>query len=106
MVSPDFLQLFEATVPILEQDSSLWCISSWNDNAYPHLVRSVCCAVSFVTHVCSVWFCMRAPLLLFIYVRVSAVLLMSCATGMASDPYVPNGIFPRSRLAHQTRDLG
>ena len=36
LFSPDFLQLFEATAELLEADSSLWCISSWNDNGLKH----------------------------------------------------------------------
>lgn len=31
-VSPDFYEYFAATLPILQRDSSLWCISAWNDN--------------------------------------------------------------------------
>jgi hypothetical protein len=30
-VSPDFFSYFEATAPLLDQDSSLYCISAWND---------------------------------------------------------------------------
>jgi len=31
-VAPDFFQYFSATLPILRSDSSLWCVSAWNDN--------------------------------------------------------------------------
>lgn len=34
--SPDFLLYFEKTAHLLEADPSIWCISSWNDNAYRH----------------------------------------------------------------------
>jgi len=32
LFSPDFLHFFAATAVLLEQDPSLWCISTWNDN--------------------------------------------------------------------------
>lgn len=32
LFSPDFLHFFEATAVLLEQDPTLWCISTWNDN--------------------------------------------------------------------------
>lgn len=35
-VSPDFFQYFSQTMPLLEQDSTLFCISAWNDQAYEH----------------------------------------------------------------------
>ncbi|KAG6447244.1 hypothetical protein O3G_MSEX004817 [Manduca sexta] len=31
-VSPDFFEYFLGTYPLLYKDSSLWCISAWNDN--------------------------------------------------------------------------
>lgn len=31
VVAPDFFSYFEATAPLLDQDSSLYCISAWND---------------------------------------------------------------------------
>nr|XP_022303833.1 alpha-1,3-mannosyl-glycoprotein 2-beta-N-acetylglucosaminyltransferase-like isoform X1 [Crassostrea virginica] len=31
-ISPDFYEYFSATFPVLHQDSSLWCVSAWNDN--------------------------------------------------------------------------
>jgi alpha-1,3-mannosyl-glycoprotein beta-1,2-N-acetylglucosaminyltransferase len=30
--SPDFFEYFEATLPLLKSDPSLWCVSAWNDN--------------------------------------------------------------------------
>lgn len=30
--APDFLTLFRAAAPLLALDSSLWCVSAWNDN--------------------------------------------------------------------------
>merc|ERR1739848_638227 len=38
VLSPDFLQFFEQLAPLLHADPSLWCISSWNDNGFEHLV--------------------------------------------------------------------
>lgn len=37
-VSPDFYEYFAATLPVLQVDSSLWCVSAWNDNGKPELV--------------------------------------------------------------------
>ena len=37
IVSPDFLRMFEALAPILDGDSSVMCISSFNDNGFRHL---------------------------------------------------------------------
>ncbi|CAG02737.1 unnamed protein product [Tetraodon nigroviridis] len=31
-VAPDFFEYFRATLPLLEADPSLWCVSAWNDN--------------------------------------------------------------------------
>lgn len=31
-VAPDFFQYFEATLPVLRRDRSLYCVSAWNDN--------------------------------------------------------------------------
>ncbi len=31
-VAPDFFEYFEATLPILKEDKSLFCVSAWNDN--------------------------------------------------------------------------
>ena len=30
--APDFFEYFEATLPVLRSDPSLWCVSAWNDN--------------------------------------------------------------------------
>ncbi|ELU12459.1 hypothetical protein CAPTEDRAFT_154180 [Capitella teleta] len=35
-VSPDFFSYFSQTLPLLEQDSSLYCVSAWNDQGYEH----------------------------------------------------------------------
>jgi len=32
VAAPDFFSLFVATAPLLEHDSSLFCVSAWNDN--------------------------------------------------------------------------
>ena len=37
LVSPDFLRMFEALAPVLDADSSVMCISSFNDNGFSHL---------------------------------------------------------------------
>jgi len=37
-VSPDFYQYFSATLPILREDKSLWCVSAWNDNGKAGLI--------------------------------------------------------------------
>lgn len=36
LVSPDFLEYFEQTAWLLDEDPTLWCVSSWNDNAFAH----------------------------------------------------------------------
>ncbi len=36
LVSPDFLRMFEALAPVLDNDSSIMCISSFNDNGFSH----------------------------------------------------------------------
>eukprot|EP00741_Cyanophora_paradoxa_P001725 tig00000498_g1672.t2 len=36
--SPDFLPYFEQTGRLLDEDPTIWCISSWNDNGFKHLV--------------------------------------------------------------------
>uniref|UniRef100_A0A8C4NB92 Alpha-1,3-mannosyl-glycoprotein 2-beta-N-acetylglucosaminyltransferase n=1 Tax=Eptatretus burgeri TaxID=7764 RepID=A0A8C4NB92_EPTBU len=38
-VSPDFLEYFLATLPLLSTDSSLLCASAWSDNGRPELVE-------------------------------------------------------------------
>ena len=35
-VDPDFMEYFSQLIPLLEKDSSLFCISAWNDNGYKH----------------------------------------------------------------------
>uniref|UniRef100_A0A8C6UAM5 Alpha-1,3-mannosyl-glycoprotein 2-beta-N-acetylglucosaminyltransferase n=1 Tax=Neogobius melanostomus TaxID=47308 RepID=A0A8C6UAM5_9GOBI len=37
-VAPDFFEYFRALYPILRDDSSLWCVSAWNDNGRDALV--------------------------------------------------------------------
>ncbi|XP_019868567.1 alpha-1,3-mannosyl-glycoprotein 2-beta-N-acetylglucosaminyltransferase [Aethina tumida] len=37
-VAPDFFEYFMGTYPILLKDTSLWCISAWNDNGKEDLV--------------------------------------------------------------------
>jgi len=37
-VSPDFYEYFSATLSILREDSSVWCISAWNDNGKAGLI--------------------------------------------------------------------
>lgn len=31
-VAPDFFEYFQALLPLLKSDPSLWCVSAWNDN--------------------------------------------------------------------------
>ncbi|KAK2909881.1 alpha-1,3-mannosyl-glycoprotein 2-beta-N-acetylglucosaminyltransferase a [Channa argus] len=31
-VAPDFFEYFRALLPLLKSDTSLWCVSAWNDN--------------------------------------------------------------------------
>ena len=31
-VAPDFFEYFKGTLGLLREDSSLWCVSAWNDN--------------------------------------------------------------------------
>jgi len=38
IVSPDFYEYFEATLPILKSDPTLWCVSAWNDNGKSGLI--------------------------------------------------------------------
>lgn len=38
LVSPDFYEYFSATLPILQTDPTLWCVSAWNDNGKLELV--------------------------------------------------------------------
>ncbi|KAG7199870.1 hypothetical protein KM043_014319 [Ampulex compressa] len=37
-VAPDFFEYFLGTYPLLVLDSSLWCVSAWNDNGKSELV--------------------------------------------------------------------
>lgn len=34
LLSPDFLEYFEANAPVLERDSNTLVLSAWNDNGY------------------------------------------------------------------------
>lgn len=38
VMSPDFLYFFEQTAHLLDQDESLWCVSTWNDNGFEKYV--------------------------------------------------------------------
>mmetsp|Transcript_13347 Transcript_13347/g.43619 ORF Transcript_13347/g.43619 Transcript_13347/m.43619 type:complete len:609 (+) Transcript_13347:29-1855(+) len=38
LLSPDALLYFWSTAWLLEHDPSLWCVSAWNDQGYPHVV--------------------------------------------------------------------
>lgn len=31
-IAPDFFSYFDATAPLLWEDSTLYCVSAWNDN--------------------------------------------------------------------------
>uniref|UniRef100_A0A8C9MDX5 Alpha-1,3-mannosyl-glycoprotein 2-beta-N-acetylglucosaminyltransferase n=1 Tax=Serinus canaria TaxID=9135 RepID=A0A8C9MDX5_SERCA len=37
-VAPDFFEYFQAVLPLLQQDRSLWCASAWHDNGKEGLV--------------------------------------------------------------------
>ncbi len=37
LFSQDFLTYMEAAAALLDEDPTLWCISSWNDNGLKHL---------------------------------------------------------------------
>ncbi|NWT10583.1 MGAT1 acetylglucosaminyltransferase, partial [Vireo altiloquus] len=37
-VAPDFFEYFQAVLPLLRKDPSLWCISAWNDNGKEAMV--------------------------------------------------------------------
>lgn len=39
-LSPDFFEYFRSLYPILKADSSLWCVSAWNDNGKEALVHN------------------------------------------------------------------
>ncbi|KJE97045.1 mannoside acetylglucosaminyltransferase 1, variant 1 [Capsaspora owczarzaki ATCC 30864] len=36
-VSPDFLSYFSHTMPLMEMDPTVLCVSAWNDNGYKHV---------------------------------------------------------------------
>lgn len=38
-ISPDFFEYFLGLYPLLKKDTSLWCISAWNDNGKGGLVE-------------------------------------------------------------------
>ena len=40
LLSPDFLEYFEANAPILERDADTLVLSAWNDNGYRGRVNS------------------------------------------------------------------
>ncbi|XP_074640445.1 protein O-linked-mannose beta-1,2-N-acetylglucosaminyltransferase 1-like [Tubulanus polymorphus] len=35
-VSPDFFSYFSQTIPVMEEDNTVFCISAWNDQGYEH----------------------------------------------------------------------
>lgn len=39
-VAPDFFDYFSALYPLLAADSSLWCVSAWNDNGKANLIEN------------------------------------------------------------------
>ncbi|ODM99224.1 Alpha-1,3-mannosyl-glycoprotein 2-beta-N-acetylglucosaminyltransferase, partial [Orchesella cincta] len=38
-IAPDFFEYFAATLPLLYEDPTLWCISAWNDNGKPKRIN-------------------------------------------------------------------
>lgn len=38
-VSPDLFEYFLGTLPILQADPTLWCVSAWNDNGKLGLIE-------------------------------------------------------------------
>ncbi|KAL5288683.1 MGAT1 family protein [Megaselia abdita] len=38
-VAPDFFEYFRGTYPLLRNDSTLWCVSAWNDNGKIGLIN-------------------------------------------------------------------
>ena len=38
-LAPDFFEYFQATLPILKSDPTLWCVSAWNDMGQEKFVR-------------------------------------------------------------------
>lgn len=39
-ISPDFFEYFLALLPVLKADSTLWCVSAWNDNGKEWLIAN------------------------------------------------------------------
>ncbi|KAF7258224.1 hypothetical protein EG68_03881 [Paragonimus skrjabini miyazakii] len=39
-IAPDFFEYFAATLPLLETDRRLFCVSAWNDNGRPQLINT------------------------------------------------------------------
>uniref|UniRef100_A0A1B6DSW2 Alpha-1,3-mannosyl-glycoprotein 2-beta-N-acetylglucosaminyltransferase n=1 Tax=Clastoptera arizonana TaxID=38151 RepID=A0A1B6DSW2_9HEMI len=48
-VAPDIFEYFKGTLPLLQQDSTLWCISAWNDNGKLSLVDKTASDVLYRT---------------------------------------------------------
>lgn len=40
--SPDFVSFFRSTAGLLQSDSSVWCVSAWNDNSLPGVSEDRC----------------------------------------------------------------
>ena len=39
VLAPDFLEFFSAGARVMEADTTVWCVSAWNDNGLDNLVR-------------------------------------------------------------------
>lgn len=39
-IAPDFFQYMQATLPLMEEDAMLWCVSAWNDNGKEQAIDS------------------------------------------------------------------
>ena len=50
-LAPDFFSYFDAALPLLDADPSLWCISSWNDHG--QVGQGAC--VKLVVCMCGGW---------------------------------------------------
>ena len=37
LLAPDFLLLFASAAPLLRTDPTLWCVSAWHDQGFPHV---------------------------------------------------------------------
>uniref|UniRef100_A0A7G3AQE2 Alpha-1,3-mannosyl-glycoprotein 2-beta-N-acetylglucosaminyltransferase n=1 Tax=Lutzomyia longipalpis TaxID=7200 RepID=A0A7G3AQE2_LUTLO len=48
-VAPDFYEYFLATYPLLKNDSSLWCVSAWNDNGKVGLIDEAAASLLYRT---------------------------------------------------------